>query len=1010
MDDSNESRCPVCKTISSTNSSESPTQILCSTCLGWFHGSCVNLSNEEICALGIQGNDWFCEECTQQSASQNVNAVTAASIVCPLCPTDSPKYFNSQRGLKIHKARKHKVPIFSNSHNINPNSSFLENITRLKSNVKILKRIPKGARNLAASKLSHVINAVVEKNDQSSWENLFLFSYSAFQVPPTNKSRSLTSIVKENISTSPIPVVSENARKNGKKNSTLESRTEAKVSEFDIKGAVRLLNSDDTIAPFNNDTFQALSQKHPSPSRSLNFPESTTESETLQTNRNEIQKAIFSFPNGSAAGIDGISPQILKDLISKSAADGGIHLLESITNLCNLMLSGKVIDTFTEYLYGANLCALNKKGGGVRPIAIGSCLRRLVAKIACNFERDVISDYLQPHQFGFGAKQGLEAVIHAVRTFVTHHKQSNFILVKIDYKNAFNSVERDSILNQVKLKTPEIFPFLLQSYQKPSLLFYGNKTLHSQVGAQQGDPAGPMLFSLSLHPTVLALSSELNVWYLDDGTLAGSPVNVIKDLEKLVSDSKDIGLEMNPSKCEVYYLSGVQDMEVHRKLETILPGIRVVQNSELELLGVPILQEAFKSHFDERLTKIKATLQKLKKLNSHVAYFLLKNCFAIPKWTYTLRTTPIWTDQTVLDEVDDSLKQILEEILNLNLNDTQWCQASLPIRVGGLGIRKLSDITLPTFLSSVHGVKSLVSKILNTPEDELDICFLSEAVDTWNLNYTTLPENKSNQKLWDKIIVDNIVNQKLNFVTVEDIARMKALQKPESGAWLQAIPSRQVGTFVDTRSFRVCVGLRLGCTLCRPHTCTCGEIVDSKGIHPLSCQLSKGRFPRHSNLNDILKRTLALVDIPSQLEPPGLSADNITRPDGVTIIPWSHGQNLVWDATCTDTLAPSNLPSTAANPAAAAEKACQLKHRKYQHLKDQNYIFKAVAVETMGPICGEAKGWLEDLGRLAIVKTGEPRAKNFIYQQISLAVQRGNAASILGAHPCGEGLENVFYI
>jgi hypothetical protein len=56
---------------------------------------------------------------------------------------------------------------------------------------------------------------------------------------------------------------------------------------------------------------------------------------------------------------------------------------------------------------------------------------------------------------------------------------------------------------------------------------------------------------------------------------------------------------------------------------------------------------------------------------------------------------------------------------NLRLTDLQWCQCTLPIRFGGLGIRRISDICLPAFLSSVYGVKKLVSQLLNSKDNEL---------------------------------------------------------------------------------------------------------------------------------------------------------------------------------------------------------------------------------------------------------------------------------------------------
>lgn len=76
--------------------------------------------------------------------------------------------------------------------------------------------------------------------------------------------------------------------------------------------------------------------------------------------------------------------------------------------------------------------------------------------------------------------------------------------------------------------------------------------------------------------------------------------------------------------------------------------------------------------------------------------------------------------------------------------------------------------------------------------------------------------------------------------------------------------------------------------------------------HGLSCKKSAGRFTRHAELNEIIKRTWSTADIPSKLVPVGFQKDG-KRVDGMTLITWARGQTLIWAASCMDTLAPSNI-------------------------------------------------------------------------------------------------------
>jgi len=59
--------------------------------------------------------------------------------------------------------------------------------------------------------------------------------------------------------------------------------------------------------------------------------------------------------------------------------------------------------------------------------------------------------------------------------------------------------------------------------------------------------------------------------------------------------------------------------------------------------------------------------------------------------------------------------------------------------------------------------------------------------------------------------------------------------------------------------------------------------------------------------------------------------------------------------------------------------------------------FSPVAVETLGVWGPEAISLFGELGRRTAALTGEPRSAAFLHQRIDIALQRGNAASIMGS-------------
>ena len=89
------------------------------------------------------------------------------------------------------------------------------------------------------------------------------------------------------------------------------------------------------------------------------------------------------------------------------------------------------------------------------------------------------------------------------------------------------------------------------AYSAPSFLFYGNSTILSAEGVQQGDPLGPLLFCLGIHDLISSLQSQFRVFYLDDGTLGGTLDEVSADLALIESQAPLLGLILNQSKSEV---------------------------------------------------------------------------------------------------------------------------------------------------------------------------------------------------------------------------------------------------------------------------------------------------------------------------------------------------------------------------------------------------------------------------------------------------------------------------
>jgi hypothetical protein len=151
-------------------------------------------------------------------------------------------------------------------------------------------------------------------------------------------------------------------------------------------------------------------------------------------------------------------------------------------------------------------------------------------------------------------------------------------------------------------------------------------------------------------------------------------------------------------------------------------------------------------------------------------------------------------------------------------------------------------------------------------------------------------------------------------------------------------------------------------------------------------------------LNDLIHRSLVKAGVSATLEPLGLLRGDGKRPDGCTRIAWANGKCLTWDVTVSDTLAPSHLPHTSVLAGAAAERATFAKNDKYKDIS-RSHEFCAVALETLGPINDDGQSLLNKIGRRLTEVTGDPRESAFLYQRVSIILQRGNAISFAGSFP-----------
>ncbi len=73
------------------------------------------------------------------------------------------------------------------------------------------------------------------------------------------------------------------------------------------------------------------------------------------------------------------------------------------------------------------------------------------------------------------------------------------VFLKVDFRNAFNLVDRGRFLRAFRKHFPGLSPWAEFCYAAPSHLFFGgDAALTSEAGGQQGDPLAPLAFAAAL--------------------------------------------------------------------------------------------------------------------------------------------------------------------------------------------------------------------------------------------------------------------------------------------------------------------------------------------------------------------------------------------------------------------------------------------------------------------------------------------------------------------------------
>ena len=672
-------------------------------------------------------------------------------------------------------------------------------------------------------------------------------------------------------------------------------------------------------------------------------PLSPPASSAPEVSRAHILRALRSFPRGSAGGRDGMRPQFLLDMLRRTAAPIRNRTLDYIADLVALMIQGRLPAVLGPLLASASLVGIPKPSGGIRPIAVGLTLRRLAGKVALHLVRDVVTSHLQPLQQGVGVARGAEAIVHSVQRYVSHYAQSdNHMVAQVDLSNAFNRVSRHAVLAAVQDVCPSILPWVAYTLCCRSHLYFGSFLLSSSSGVQQGDPLGPMLFALAIHPLVRQLSSvpelDLSAWYLDDGTLAGSQQGVCSALHALHASGPQRGLVMNTGKTHLWWPNLALHPSVSLQLRGLDRALLRPPGDGVTVLGSPVshLPSFYTSSLSSRVDSAITAIRSLAHLEDpQIQLLLLRSCLGSCRLVYLLRSIPPLPPLLdPLSRFDTALSDCLREDILMAaqyFGELQIRLSALPLSKGGLGITRATDIFSYAFLSSRFDTADLQTGLLAsapliTTDHTLDTA-LALAPPTIRTAYAQLAASNDTSvapqlqasllpgltasgsclrgpgRAWRGRDEDSapatshtqsLLAEQFFGASVSELLAapepprlrplLQCLQLRGTSDWLLAVPITGLQQTLDGRHFRALLRYRLCMQLFPPDsTCSsCSASMDSYGDHALLCRgdpSSAGFQLRHRLVQQTLGTILRQAGISHMVEPSHLRLQRDDSPE-----------------------------------------------------------------------------------------------------------------------------------
>ena len=551
-----------------------------------------------------------------------------------------------------------------------------------------------------------------------------------------------------------------------------------------------------------------------------------------------------------AAGPSGLDAYAWRRLCTsfKSASLALCHSLAlAARRLGTTYVDPKSISSFLA----CRLIALDKNPG-VRPIGIEETARRIIAKSVLSVIRSDIQDAAGSIQLCAGQIAGVESAVHAVRDCFDEDGTEAALLV--DATNAFNTLNRNVALHNIRHICPAISTILINIYRDPTDLFIDGEALLSQEGTTQGDPLAMSMYAMASVPLIKSLPESVKqVWYADDASALGLVDKLRAWWVELTRLGPRYGYFPNPSKSWLVTKEACHSIAVAAFRDT---GVNVTCVGRPYLgaaLGTTAYIDQFVSEKVDQWCDEVQLLSAIATTQPHAAFSAFNHGLS-SKWSYLSRTLPHISHQ--FQQLENTIRTVLIPSLTGQPppNDMDRDLFALPVRLGGLGLRNPIKQSGQEFSASRQICEPLMKLILEQQYNYPYECLNDQLVAKSNIQQQR--HKQATQA------ADSLRN------TLPTLSRRTMDLASEKGAsnWLTSLPIEEYGFCLHKGAFKDALALRYGWSPSNiPLHCECGSAFTVE--HVLSCP--RGGFPivRHNEIRDVTASLLTEVCHDVLIEP-----------------------------------------------------------------------------------------------------------------------------------------------